>query len=40
MGINANFREISFFPTVPTLINALLRHPRPVNWNLADESPC
>jgi long-chain acyl-CoA synthetase len=28
MGILANFKEISFFPSVPTMINALLNHPK------------
>ena len=27
MGLLAGFKEISFFPTVPTLINAMLKHP-------------
>jgi len=35
MGIIANFKEISFFPTVPTLINALLHHPKAAELNLA-----
>jgi len=28
MGILANFKEISFFPSVPTMINAILNHPK------------
>ena len=28
MGILANFKEITFFPAVPTMINAILNHPR------------
>ncbi|MEJ2169831.1 MAG: AMP-binding protein, partial [Desulfobacterales bacterium] len=28
MGILGNFKEISFFPTVPTMINAILNHPK------------
>ena len=26
MGILGNFKEISFFPSVPTMINAILNH--------------
>jgi len=35
MNLLANFDEISFFPTVPTLINALINHPRAIELNLA-----
>jgi long-chain acyl-CoA synthetase len=28
MGILANFKEITFFPAVPTIINALINHPK------------
>lgn len=28
MGLLANFKEISFFPSVPTMINAILNHPK------------
>jgi long-chain acyl-CoA synthetase len=28
MGILGNFKEISFFPAVPTMINAILNHPK------------
>jgi long-chain acyl-CoA synthetase len=28
MGILGNFKEISFFPSVPTMINAVLNHPK------------
>jgi long-chain acyl-CoA synthetase len=28
MGIMANFKEITFFPTVPTMINAIINHPK------------
>ncbi|MCJ7547057.1 MAG: AMP-binding protein, partial [Deltaproteobacteria bacterium] len=31
----ANFAEITFFPTVPTLINALINHPKAIELNLA-----
>jgi long-chain acyl-CoA synthetase len=34
MGLLAGFKEISFFPTVPTLINALLKHPQAGKLNL------
>ena len=34
MGLLAGFKEISFFPTVPTLINALLKHPKAGELNL------
>jgi len=35
MNLLANFSEITFFPTVPTLINALINHPKAVELNLA-----
>jgi long-chain acyl-CoA synthetase len=35
INLLANFAEISFFPTVPTLINALINHPRAMELNLA-----
>jgi long-chain acyl-CoA synthetase len=35
MGLLAKFEEITFFPTVPTLINALVNHPKAVELNLA-----
>jgi long-chain acyl-CoA synthetase len=35
MNLLANFAEISFFPTVPTLINALVSHPKAIELNLA-----
>lgn len=35
MGLLANFNEITFFPTVPTLINALINHPKAEELNLA-----
>jgi acyl-CoA synthetase (AMP-forming)/AMP-acid ligase II len=28
MGILANFKQITFFPAVPTMINAVINHPR------------
>ena len=28
MGLLANFKEITFFPSVPTMINAILNHPK------------
>ncbi len=28
MGILANFKEITFFPAVPTMINAVINHPK------------
>ena len=34
MGLLAGFKEISFFPTVPTLINAVLKHPKAGELNL------
>jgi long-chain acyl-CoA synthetase len=35
MGLLANFNEITFFPTVPTLITALINHPKAEELNLA-----
>jgi long-chain acyl-CoA synthetase len=35
MDLLANFAEITFFPTVPTLINALVNHPKAIELNLA-----
>ena len=35
MNLLANFREITFVPTVPTLINALINHPKAAELNLA-----
>lgn len=35
MGLLANFKEITFFPTVPTLINALINHPKATELDLA-----
>jgi long-chain acyl-CoA synthetase len=35
MDLLANFNEITFFPAVPTLINALINHPKAVELNLA-----
>jgi long-chain acyl-CoA synthetase len=35
MGLLANFNKITFFPTVPTLINALVSHPKAEELNLA-----
>ena len=35
MNLLANFQEITFFPTVPTLINALINHPKAAELNLA-----
>lgn len=35
MGLLANFEEITFFPTVPTLITALINHPKATEINLA-----
>ncbi|MFH0789687.1 MAG: long-chain fatty acid--CoA ligase [Pseudomonadota bacterium] len=34
MGLLANIKEITFFPTVPTLINAMLNHPKAGELNL------
>jgi long-chain acyl-CoA synthetase len=35
MGIMANFKEISFFPAVPTMINAIINHPKADELELA-----
>ena len=35
MNLLANFKEITFFPTVPTLINALVNHPKATELDLA-----
>lgn len=35
MGLLANFEEITFFPTVPTLITVLINHPKATELNLA-----
>jgi long-chain acyl-CoA synthetase len=35
MGILAGCREITFFPTVPTLINAVIHHPKAAGLDLA-----
>ena len=35
MGMLANINEITFFPTVPTLITALINHPKAEELNLA-----
>ncbi len=35
MGILANFKEITFFPTVPTLINAVINHPKAAELDLS-----
>jgi long-chain acyl-CoA synthetase len=35
MNLLANFKEITFFPTVPTLINALVNHPKAAELDLA-----
>ncbi|MCJ7684850.1 MAG: long-chain fatty acid--CoA ligase [Desulfobacteraceae bacterium] len=34
MGILAGFEEITFFPSVPTLINAIINHPQAADLNL------
>ncbi len=34
MGILAGFEEISFFPSVPTMINAIINHPKATELNL------
>ena len=34
MGILAGFEEITFFPSVPTLINAIINHPQTAELNL------
>ena len=35
MGVLAGFKEITFFPAVPTLINAVINHPKAEELNLA-----
>ncbi len=35
VNLLANFKEITFFPTVPTLINALVNHPKAAELDLA-----
>jgi len=35
MGLLANFEQITFFPAVPTLITALVNHPKATELNLA-----
>jgi long-chain acyl-CoA synthetase len=35
MNILANFKEITFFPAVPTMINAVINHPRATELDLA-----
>jgi long-chain acyl-CoA synthetase len=35
MDLLANFNEVMVFPTVPTLINALINHPKAIELNLA-----
>ncbi|MBA7561126.1 Long-chain-fatty-acid--CoA ligase [subsurface metagenome] len=35
MGILANFKEITFFPSVPTMINAIINHPKAAELDLA-----
>jgi len=34
MGILANFKEITYFPAVPTMINAVINHPKAAELNL------
>ena len=34
MGILANFKEITFFPSVPTMINAVINHPKAAELEL------
>jgi long-chain acyl-CoA synthetase len=34
MGILANFKEITFFPAVPTIINAIINHPKASDLDL------
>jgi len=34
MGLLSNFKEISFFPSVPTMINAVLNHPKAAELEL------
>jgi long-chain acyl-CoA synthetase len=35
MNLLANFKEITFFPAVPTMINAVINHPKAAELNLA-----
>ena len=35
MNILANFKEITFFPSVPTMINAVINHPKATELDLA-----
>ncbi|MFO7560697.1 MAG: long-chain fatty acid--CoA ligase [Desulfobacterales bacterium] len=35
MGLIANFKKISFFPAVPTLINAVINHPKAAEMQLS-----
>ena len=35
MGLLANFKEITFFPSVPTMINAVINHPKAAELDLA-----
>ena len=35
MGILADFKEITFFPSVPTMINAIINHPKAAELDLA-----
>jgi long-chain acyl-CoA synthetase len=35
MGLLANFKEITFFPAVPTMINAVINHPKATELDLA-----
>jgi len=35
MGLMGNFKEISFFPSVPTMINAVINHPQAAELDLA-----
>jgi long-chain acyl-CoA synthetase len=34
MGLLANFRQITFFPAVPTMVNAVINHPRAAELEL------
>ena len=34
MGLLANFKEITFFPSVPTMINAVINHPKAAELDL------
>ncbi|MGA2467750.1 MAG: long-chain fatty acid--CoA ligase [Thermodesulfobacteriota bacterium] len=35
MGLLANFKEITFFPAVPTMINAVINHPKATELDLS-----